>query len=257
MVLREIVLCTLILFLLLTSCLDGGQGDNNQRPTMDRSVKDELLRQMTRDVFYQDSVMRVIHAELERIDVMYINYERGSERSGNRNNQANDIISRIRHLNNLLERASSEFNKSSLENRGLMEMIERFKRDLAVKEEKIRELQQTVSAQEEVIRQHEQKIDILEIANNRQKEEINRMDRELKVMKAAAFRELADLLVQISSEVPEVRGLFARRTREDVEQMQNGLIKDAYRYYNEASVFGDTYSRQRAEELERQYQFLR
>lgn len=255
--LRRIIITALTGFVFLASCNIEEYTDTRLRPGINKELQDDLLRQMTLDIFYQDSVLRVIHAELDRIDIMYIHYEHDFEQGLNQINQANVILTRIRQLNDLLENVRDEFNKSSLENKGLMEMIARLKSDLLAKEKKIRELQNTLNIQEEIIRQNEQTINLLEIANDRQKEELIRIDKELQEMKATAYMQLADLLLQIASEVPEVRGLFARRTREDVEQLQQKLISDAYSYYNKAAVSGDSYSRQRASELKSQYSFLK
>ena len=136
MALRKIIIMALTGFAILISCKIDEDTETRSRPGINKGLQDELMRQMTRDIFYQDSVLRIIHSELDRIDIMYIHYEHGFEQGSSEKNQANVILTRIRHLNDLLEDARNEFNKSSVENKGLMEMIARLK--LAVK---IRKLQ--------------------------------------------------------------------------------------------------------------------
>jgi chromosome segregation ATPase len=258
MVLRKIGILVCLIPVILTSCEFAsnheGRGDN----ALERDqMKDDLLRQMTSDIFYQDSILRVIQMELNKIDALYIAFEGSTEVRGTGTNQANAIINRIRNLNSLLEKSKNDLRNSSVENAGLLRMIDRFKKELSDKETKIAELQQTVREREKVIEQKETAINLLEIANTRQKDEINKLEQELRLMKANAYGDLGDLMLQIASEIPDVRGLFTRRTREDVGQMQESLIKDAYRYFDQAAVYGSSYARQMAEELQTTYAFLR
>ena len=253
MVLRKVIPMIVVSMLGIASCQ---MISNPNKDGFDEgAMRNDLLRQMTRDVFYQDSMMRVIHSELDRIDVMYVRMENAESRGAQRN-QAEAIVKKIKHLNGLLETTRSEMKKSSLENKGLLEVIERFKKDLIMKENKIKELQEMVKSQEIEITEKGKKIDYLELLSNQQKEEIARMEKEIEGMKSTAYSELADLLVQISTEMPEVKGMFTKRTKENVVEMQQGLIRDAYRYYNEAVFLGNNYAQTRSIELKNAYNFL-
>lgn len=255
MVLQKIMPIILAVMLGITSCQIGDSPNKSAVNFDEKAMKNDLLKQMTRDVFYQDSMMRVIRAELDRIDIMYVKME-NAETRGAQKNQADAVVNRIKHLNKLLETTRSDLRKSSLENKGLLEMIDRFKRELNVKEEKISELQVKVKDQEKVIEQKEKKIDFLELLNTQQQDEIKKMENEIERMKAIAYTELADLLIQISNEMPEVKGMFTRRTKENVQQMQQKLVKDAFRYYGEASFLGSKYAQTRSNELKKEYNFL-
>ena len=260
MVLRKINKLILIMVagLMVASCQMADQHNHNSSESgmARKEMKDELLRQMTRDVFYQDSVLRVINNELQRIDAMYIAFEGGIENNRQSNGHAEDIINRIKHLNKILESTRKELRTNSLDNDGFLEMIARLEKELAEKEKEITELQIKVSEQETIIAQKEEQIDWLEIANEEKERQIARMENEIKGMKAKAYTELADLLIQIATEMPEVRGIFVSRTRADVELMQEELIRDAHRYYDEAALFGNSYARFMASELKNEYAFL-
>ena len=124
------------------------------------------------------------------------------------------------------------------------------------KENKINELESTVNQQAEVIIENNEKIDRLQEVRASQQREIKQMEEELNGMKAAAYNDLADMLFRVANEMPEVRGIFTRRTKEDVEELQERLIRDAHRYFEEAAYFGDSYARSRISELKNEFAFL-
>ena len=244
---------------LLLSCQFVGKHDSKNLASNagQNQIKDDLLRQMTRDVFYQDSIMRQIYAELDRIDAMYVVFERGLENNGRNQTRGQEIINRIKHLNHLLDNTRAELKKSSLENQGFLEMIGRFKRELEQKEIKIAELQNTVSEQESLIVQQTQTILKLEDINNEREKQVQALQKEMNSLKSAAYNDLADLLVRIAEEMPEVRGIFTRRTREEVELLQQKLILDAFRYFEEAAAIGNHYATARRNDLKTEYAYVK
>ncbi len=258
MALRKMTTFLICLLILMASCNHIYEPEKKRADhgSIAGSAESELLNQMTRDIFYQDSIIRAIHTELEQIDAMYIVYETGIENNKTQGNRANVILDRIRHLDKLLEDTRSDLKNAKLENQGLLDMLDRLRNELVQKENKIQDLESTVSQQAEIIVENNEKIDELQIARKRQQEEIQRMDEELRGMKAAAYNDLADLLFQVAHEMPEVRGIFTRRTKEEVEELQERLIRDAHRYFEEASHQGDSYARSRINELKDKYAFL-
>ena len=261
MVLREInkLILGLLISIMITSCQMTDQHNLNSSGSgmARKEMKDDLLQQMTRDIFYQDSIMRQINAELNRIDAMYMAYEGGIEGNGRNQNRGREIINRIKHLNRLLENTRAELRKSSLDNKGFLDMISRFEKELEQKERKITELQNTVSEQEKVILQQTETIVELEDINRERARQLQVLEKEMNSLKSEAYNDLADLLVRIAEEMPEVRGIFTRRTREEVELLQQKLILDAYRHYEEAAGMGSNYASGRQNELETEYTFVR
>ena len=122
---------------------------------------------------------------------------------------------------------------------------------------KITELQNTVSEQEKVILQQTETIVELEDINRERERQLQVLEKEMNSLKSEAYNDLADLLVRIAEEMPEVRGIFTRRTREEVELLQQKLILDAYRHYEEAAGMGSNYASGRQNELETEYTFVR
>jgi len=261
MVLRKINKLTLAVFagLLIASCQMADQRNSYSSGSgmAGKEMKNELLQQMTRDIFYQDSIMGQIYAELNRIDAMYMAFEGGVENNGGNENRGQEIISRIKHLNRLLDNTRAELRKSSLDNQGFLDMISRFEKELEQKERKIIELQNTVSEQEKVIVKQTETIVELEDINRERTRQLKVLEREVNSLKSEAYNDLADLLVRIAEEMPEVRGIFTRRSREEVEQLQQKLILDAYRYYEEAAGMGNHYASGRQRELKTEYAFVK
>ncbi len=136
-------------------------------------------------------------------------------------------------------------------------MISRFENELKQKERKIAELQNTVSEQERVIVRQTETIVELEDINRERARQLQVLEREMSSLKSEAYNDLADLLVRIAEEMPEVRGIFTRRTREEVELLQQKLIRDAFRYYEEAALMGNHYASRRRNELKTEYAFVR
>ena len=255
----NILILAISLCLFVASCQMTDQHNltSSRSGTVRNEMKDDLLQQMTRDIFYQDSIMRQINAELNRIDAMYMAFEGGIENNGRNHNRGQEIINRIKHLNRLLENTRAELRKSSLDNQGFLDMISRFENELKQKEEKIAELKNTVSEQERVIVRQTETIVELEDINRERARQLQVLEREMNSLKSEAYNDLADLLVRIAEEMPEVRGIFTRRTRDEVELLQQKLILDAYRYYEEAASMGNHYASSRRNELKTEYAFVR
>ena len=256
MVLRKVIIIVIAFISGLASCQMAGES-GTQVNFDSNEMKDDLLKQMTRDVFFQDSIMRQINVELSRIDAMYMDFAGGLEDNGRNQNRGQEIINRIKHLNRLLENTRAELRKSSLDNQGFLDMISRFEEELEQKERKIVTLQNTVSEQEIVIQQQTETIVELEDINKERARQLQTLEREMNSLKSEAYIDLADLLVRIVEEMPEVRGIFTRRTREEVEILQQKLILDAYRHYEEAAGMGNHHATGRQNELKTEYAFVR
>lgn len=257
MALRKIIIVTAVLATLLYACVDP-----HQKPAVNLGVqmdqqKDLIMEQMTHDLLFQDSILRLINMELENIDALYISFEGNVERNAATPSQALSVIARIRSLNETMTGMRNDLNNIAVENKGLVEMIDRIQKELMAKEKRIVELQETVARQEEELAQQERLITGLKTSNARQQQDLQRLENDIRSMKALAYTDLADLLLQIAEEMPEIKGLFTRRSRNNVEQMQAELIRDAYRYYDEAALLGHNDAASKKTALKNNYAFLR
>lgn len=261
MALRKInTLAFLLLFLFLfPGCGANFSHKNDEFSTSffsGKSAEIDLREQMLRDVFYQDSVIREINAELDQIEDQYIIFESNIEQNVMDDNRARIIIDRIRQLKIRIDDLTADLHSSKLDNQGLLEMISRLKKDLAEKEETILLLRKQVKDQETIIDKQEEEIHTLEAVRERKSKEIEIIEEELRTIKATAYIDLADLLYEISQNFPEIRGLFTRRTETEAKSFQESLIKDALKYYNKATLNGNQYADRKAQELKTNYPFL-
>lgn len=215
-----------------------------------------VMRQMTKDVLYQDSILRRIDLELEKIDSLYITYEVNVELNRSNPDQATDIIQRIRNLHESITAIQQEMTNVSIENKGLFGLIERIQKELSEKEARIVALQQTVEQQAEELVLKEKVIVDLQAQTTEQADDLLQMQAEIEQVKARAFKELADLLYQTAVEMPQVKGLFTRRSKNNLEELKERLIKEAFQYYDKAAEAGSSGAAIKKRELAINHDFL-
>lgn len=256
MVLRKTTLIILLLTILLQACTDD---HHSSRSNLDKYMSkntDQMLQQVTSDLLFQDSVLHIINMELNKIDSMFIFYQDNIEHDLSQNSQAHSIVRRIKALNNNMLIIQNELENKTLENTGLIEMLGRLQKELLSKERRIAELTNTVNRQDLELTQKSKTISNLNNLNTQQQQDLQRLENEITRVKTNAYINLADLLVQIAEEMPEIRGLFTQRSKNKHKQLQTKLIKDAFNYYNEAAIIGDTIASMKKEALKNKYSFL-
>lgn len=257
MALRKITIIAIFLVPFLHACNNQDNWPAKQRRLQMKLNKDQMLQQMTHDLLFQDSILRLINLELENIDNLFLNFEGNIERNATTPTQAQSIVQRIRKLDETMNAMRNELKNSTLKNKGLVEMIERIQKELMIKEKRIAELQEMVVKQEKELAMQEKLITGLKTSNDRQQQDLQRLETEISSMKALAYIDLADLLLQIAEGMPDIRGIFNRKSKINIENMHLGLIKDAYRYYDEAALLGNSDAAAKQSALKRNYAFLR
>ncbi len=200
--------------------------------------KDKIIDQMKRDLFFQDSVINAIAQQLDSIDYLYIGFNDDFEQSLANMTQADNIISHIKWLSELIDNARQDLLANSNINHALLKLIDRQKRELIEKEEQINIMKEEISLQNSTIIQNATVISDLTQTNVQQQAEINKLNDELREKTAQAYYNLGSVMLTLSNELPEIKGWFTKKSKDEVAQARNRLIQDALKYFRLADQYG-------------------
>jgi chromosome segregation ATPase len=249
---EALIICASIAFIIAQGC--GGSDDDKRAdaPDNENAVEEyrESLRQIARDVFYQDSILSLIQSKLDSVDNEYIVFVGSIERNEEGSNQADMILDKIDRLANLIEEAKQEISGSSVSSKGLLDLISRLKTDLNRKEQKIDSLKDQITIKDSAIQSNAIQISGLKQSNIEKEQAIHSLEQEIAKIKSNAYFDLGNMLMRIADEMPDIKGIFASKSRKEVLEMQTALYYKALENYKLASFYGHPYSKSKIRDAE-------
>jgi chromosome segregation ATPase len=239
--------------LLCQSCGEGGSDTGTVQDAQSEEILEyrAKLRQITKDLFYQDSVLSLIQGKLDSVDRVYVTFMGSVEENRIEEDQADIIINKINRLTALIEKAKQEISGSSVSNKGIIELIERFKVELENKEHKIDSLRTQLVRKDSTIQTNSKEINELRQSNWEKELEISSLELELRSIKAKAYFDVGNVLLNIASDMPEVKGLFSSKSKKEVKEMQKSLFFKAKECFGLALYYGYSQAKYKINEIDR------
>ena len=213
---------------------------------------------MKNDVIYQDKVITDIQNSLDTIGSLSISFKSNIESGMNvEADQSEEIFRKINLLKEYININDSLLRKLQLENKGLLNLIRKFKVELENREMEIITLKNKVKEQEGVIVNMTSKVNEQEIQNRSLEKEITqnkalaiRMREEMREDRATSYYTLGVELETIANELPQVKGWFTKDTKQEIESLKLDMRRKAYNFYTKARENGHSQAYNRMTNLQ-------
>jgi len=202
--------------------------------------KDKQLKQMNKDILYQDEIISEVQEQLNQINTNTFSFKQDIESGENLNlNQADKILNKISVLNQYLDEKQNELDQVHNKYKGLISIISQYKKDLDLKEKEIKNLKIVIKNQNISLQKKTERIEVLEVETKSYAKEIEALNNEIKKIRADAYYDLAVDLESLFDEIPRLKkGLFGGKKQRIMDASRVRLKNSALEYYKKAQNNG-------------------